>query len=69
MSMRDTSDTFEIKQTGTTEYGSGYKRDRNDHKVRFSTLDPWMLARAAAHMTKAIPRYGRDNWRLSCTKA
>lgn len=57
---------FTVKDSGARqEYASGMVRDIQEGKPDYTLLPYEFLTRWAHHMGKAIPKYGRDNWRCA----
>lgn len=57
---------FVVRDSGKRqEFGSGMRRDVDEGKPLFTLLPRDFLRRWAMHMTKAMPKYGRDNWTLA----
>lgn len=60
---------FVVKDSGKREeYVSGMRRDTQEGKPNFNLLPRDFLRRWAIHMTKAVAKYGRDNWTLANSK-
>lgn len=57
---------FIVRDSGKRqEYESGMRRDTQEGKPNYNLLPRDFLRRWAMHMTKAVPKYGRDNWTLA----
>ena len=55
---------YEVKDSGKREeYSSGMVRDTQEGKPDYTLIDQSGLERVAIHLTKAVAKYGRDNWR------